>query len=132
MAAEGRFCLCPESCEPSSVCQQGFSSHDGSPVDTIPGSRPNGVPSYPLINLIPINLRDCALLCHLCLFCQGAKTGPGPRANVTGMNQFLIYVIGANDFSSIDNRQTGERLFVIISFRRAHDCTQAADVSVFL
>lgn len=69
VAAKVQFCLFPESCEPSSVCQEARSSHDESPVDTIPGSRPNEVPSYAPINLIPIYLQNCALLCHLCLFC---------------------------------------------------------------
>lgn len=56
---------------------------------------------------------------------------PGPRANVTGMNPLLIYVIGANAFSSIDNRQTGQRWLVIRYFRRARDWIQPVDVSVW-
>lgn len=115
VALEPRWSLCPESCEASSVCQRGLGSHDGSPVDTMPGSRPDGVPSSTLINLIPINLRDRALLCHLRLFCEGGQNPPGPRANVTGMNQLLMCVIGANDFSFFatdEQRNVGQPLAI--------------------
>lgn len=117
VALEPRWSLCPESCEASSVCQRGLGSHDGSPVDTMPGSRPDGVPSSTLINLIPINLRDRALLCHLRLFCEGGQNPPGPRANVTGMNQLLMCVIGANDFSFFCDRRAEECWSAVSYFR---------------
>ena len=95
------------------MCQQGFSSHDGSPMDTIPGSRPNGVPSSALINLIPINLQDCSALPPWSLL-WGALNRPGPRTNVTGMNQLLVYVIGANGFSSMANKRRNASLSLAV------------------